>query len=65
MSTLSYVLLIMILFTMVMLLISAWVFFRKMYYMFEEIDARMIQVRNIVEELKVLVEHGPKPEANH
>ena len=60
MPTLNYVLMTLILIGLAGLLITALVFNRKMYYMFEEIDARMIQVRNIVEELKVLIEHGPK-----
>ena len=60
MPTLTYVLMTLILITLVGVFIWAMVFFRKIYYMFEEIGARMIQVRNIVEELKVLTEHGPK-----
>ena len=54
----SYIFMTLIFISLVAVFIAALIFFRKIYFMFDEIDARMIQLRNIMEDLKV-ASHTP------
>ena len=48
---------------MVAIVIMAARFLRRLYYMFEEIDARLIQIRNLIETGSPLGKRKPKPPA--